>query len=202
MRRIRLRLENMQQVKGGDGIAVILLTDMQRMNAITVVCDEQMMQQILMRMQNPRICATMLPEALFSLLPSKYEMMVFGLYQGQYQVVLMDEKGESARLRMSDAVLLMLISDIPLYIEEKLMQRQCTPYDETAPGIAIPINTTSRGCTPACGLVKPSAFQQRHFISRPRPCSLFAAARQSATRCPSGGGSLRQPCKGSRRYSS
>ena len=131
----------MQQVKGGDGIAVILLTDMQRMNAITVVCDEQMMQQILMRMQNPRICATMLPEALFSLLPSKYEMMVFGLYQGQYQVVLMDEKGESARLRMSDAVLLMLISDIPLYIEEKLMQRQCTPYDETAPGIAIPINT-------------------------------------------------------------
>ena len=141
MRRIRLRLENMQQVKGGDGIAVILLTDMQRMNAITVVCDEQMMQQILMRMQNPRICATMLPEALFSLLPSKYEMMVFGLYQGQYQVVLMDEKGESARLRMSDAVLLMLISDIPLYIEEKLMQRQCTPYDETAPGIAIPINT-------------------------------------------------------------
>ena len=131
----------MQQVKGGDNIAVILLTDMQRMNAITVVCEEQMMLQILMRLQNPRMCSTMLPEALLSLLPSKYEMMVFGLYQGQYQVVLMDEKGESARLRMSDAVLLMMMSDIPLYIEEKLMQRQSTPYDETATGITIPINT-------------------------------------------------------------
>lgn len=141
MRRIRLRFENMQQVKGGDNIAVILLTDMQRMNAITVVCEEQMMLQILMRLQNPRMCSTMLPEALLSLLPSKYEMMVFGLYQGQYQVVLMDEKGESARLRMSDAVLLMMMSDIPLYIEEKLMQRQSTPYDETATGITIPINT-------------------------------------------------------------
>lgn len=131
----------MQQVKGGDGMAVILLTDMQRMRAITVVCDEQAMQQIMMRLQNPEICRTMLPEALLGLLPSKYEMMVFGLYQGQYQVVLMDEKGETARLRMSDAVLLMTMSDIPLYIEEKLMSRQSTPYDETATGIAIPINT-------------------------------------------------------------
>ena len=141
MRKIQLRFETMQQVKGGDGMAVIILTDMQRMHAITVVCDEVMMQQMLMRIQNPRLCRTMLPEALLSLLPSKYEMMVFGLYQGQYQVVLMDERGETARLRMSDAVLLMLISDIPLYIEETLMNRQCTPYDETATGIAIPINT-------------------------------------------------------------
>jgi len=131
----------MQQVKGGDGMAVILLTDMQRTRAISVVCDEQAMQQIMMRLQNPEICRTMLPEALLGLLPSKYEMMVFGLYQGQYQVVLMDEKGETARLRMSDAVLLMTMSDIPLYIEEKLMSRQSTPYDETATGIAIPINT-------------------------------------------------------------
>lgn len=141
MRKIRLRFENMQQVMGGDGIAIIVLTDMERMNAITVVCDEPMTQQILQRIKNPRLCRTMLPEALLGLLPSKYEMMVFGLYQGQYQVVLMDEKGESARLRMSDAVLLMLISDIPLYIEDSLMRRQSTPYDETATGISIPINT-------------------------------------------------------------
>ena len=141
MRRIQLRFENMQQVRGGDGMAVILLTDMQRMHSITVVCYHQTMQQILMRIQNQRMCRNMLPEALLSLLPSTYEMMIYGLYQGQYQVVLMDEKGESARLRISDAVLLMLISDIPLYIEENLMLRQRTTYDETATGIAIPINT-------------------------------------------------------------
>lgn len=141
MKKIRLRFENLQQVKGNDGIALILLTDMNRMHAITVVCDDPMMQQLLMRLQNRQLCRNMLPEALVSLLPSKYEMMVFGLFQGQYQVVLMDEHGESTRLRMSDAVWLMLISDIPLYIEESLMKRQSTPYDETATGIAIPINT-------------------------------------------------------------
>lgn len=131
----------MQQVKGGDGMGVIILTDMQRMNAITVVCDEPMMQQMFQRAQNPKLCKAMLPEALVSLLPSRYELMVFGLFQGQYQVVLMSEQGDSARLRMSDAVLLMTISDIPLYIEENLMKRQSTPFDETATGIAIPINT-------------------------------------------------------------
>ena len=117
----------MQQVKGGDGMGVIILTDMQRMHAITVVCDEPMMQQMYQRAQNPALCKAMLPEALVSLLPSGYELMVFGLFQGQYQVVLMSNKGDSARLRMSDAVLLMI--------------RQSTPFDETATGIAIPINT-------------------------------------------------------------
>ena len=131
----------MQQLKGGDGMGVIILTDMKLLRAITVVCDEPMMQQMYQRAQNPKLCRAMLPEALLSLLPSNYELMVFGLFQGQYQVVLMSEKGDSARLRMSDAVLLMMISDIPLYIEENLMKRQSSPFDETATGIAIPINT-------------------------------------------------------------
>jgi hypothetical protein len=46
---------------------------------------------------------------------------------------------------MSDAVLLTLIcDDIPLYIEENLMKRQCVDYDPKATGIAIPINTMDR----------------------------------------------------------
>lgn len=141
MKKIRLRFENLQQVKGSDFMGVILLTDEDRLNVISVVCDEAMSQQLTLRLQSKPLCRTMLPEALVGLLSSKYEMMVYGLYQGQYQVVLMSCQGETARLRMSDAVLLMLISDIPLYIEENLMKRQSTPYDETAKGIAIPINT-------------------------------------------------------------
>lgn len=122
-------------------MAIVMLTDDERRRVLTVVCDEPMMQQIYMRLKNPRLCRTMLPETLVGLLPSTYEMMVFGLYEGQYQVAIMDEHGESSRLRMSDAVLLSIISHIPLYIEEDLMRRQSVPFDETATGIAIPINT-------------------------------------------------------------
>jgi bifunctional DNase/RNase len=54
----------------------------------------------------------------------------------------MDEIGNTSRIRMSDAVLLSLISKIPLYIEENLMNRQCFPYNEkTQYQLSIPINT-------------------------------------------------------------
>jgi hypothetical protein len=141
MNRLKLRFENLQQIVGGDGIALVLLTDMERKRALTVICDEAMMQQLLLRLKNRALCRTMLPETLLSLLPSHYEMMIFGIYDGQYQVALMDEQGTSRRLRMSDAVLLSLMSNIPLYIEEGLMEHQSVPYDEKATGISIPINT-------------------------------------------------------------
>lgn len=131
----------MQQVSGGDGVAIVLLTDQERQRALTVICDEPMQQQLLLRMKVPQQCATMLPEALLTLLPSTYELMVFGLYDGQYQVALMGNDGATVRLRMSDAVLLTMMSDIPLYIEEGLMARQSVPFEEKATGIAIPINT-------------------------------------------------------------
>ena len=141
MKSTLLRFENLQQVIGGEGMAVILLTDMERKRALSVVCDEPMSQQLQMRVANPRVCRNMLPETLLRLLPSSYEMMICGLFEGQYQVVMQNEIGDSVRLRMSDAVLLSLMSEIPLYIEDNLMERQCFPFDEKAQSIAIPINT-------------------------------------------------------------
>ena len=60
MRRTLLRFENLQQVVGGEGISVIVLTDMQRQYALSVVCDDAMAQQLQMRIANPRGCRNML----------------------------------------------------------------------------------------------------------------------------------------------
>ncbi len=142
MKRTLLRFENVQQVVGDDGLAVILLTDESRQRAISVVCDEPMTRQLLMRVQSPERCKNLLPEALVSLLPSSYEMMIYGVHDGQYQVVLADTNFErSTRLRISDAVLLNIVAGYPLYIEEELMKHQCIPFNENARGVAIPINT-------------------------------------------------------------
>ncbi len=141
MKRIQLKFDSIQQVVGGDGISVILLTDIDRRNVLSVVCDGQMSQQLLMRVNKLKECNNMLPETLVGLLKDKYELMIYGLYDGQYQVVLMDEYGNSKRMRMSDAVLFTLISNTPLYIEGTLMARQSVPYEDNAKGIAIPINT-------------------------------------------------------------
>ena len=143
MRRVLLKFESLQQIAGTEEVAVILLTDEERRNVLSVVCDAEMTRQLLMRLKGKRtVTRTMLPEALLHLMQSTYEMLIVGIYDGQYQVMLMDTKnGTSVRVRMSDAVLLSLISTIPLYIEEQLWQKQSAPYDENAPGVAIPINT-------------------------------------------------------------
>ena len=76
------------------------------------------------------------------MLRSSYEMLIVGVYDGQYQVMMMDTaNGESRRIRMSDAVLLSIISHIPLYIEDRLMKQQSVAFDEHATGVAIPINS-------------------------------------------------------------
>ena len=143
MERILLRFENIQQIAGSDDLSVILLTDTERQRVLTVVCDIEMARQLLIRLRgNKELTRTMLPEALLQLLPSRYEMMIVGVFDGQYQVMLMDmANGNSARIRTSDAVLLSIISNVPLYIEKRLMEHQSAPFDEHAQGVAIPINS-------------------------------------------------------------
>lgn len=145
MKRVRLRFENIQQVVGSDDVAVIQLTDMSRERAISIVCDERMTQQFMIRMRHPELCRTFLPEALSKMLEQHYELMVYGLHDGQYQTVLSDtDFNKSTSIRMSDAVLLSMITGYPMYIEETLFLRQSNAFDENAKGIAIPINTMDR----------------------------------------------------------
>lgn len=143
MHRILLRFENLQQITGSEELSVILLTDSARQRVLTVVCDAEMTHQLLIRLHGrSEHTRTMLPETLLQFMPSRYEMMIVGIYDGQYQVMLMDvENGNSVRIRTSDAVLLSIISHIPLYIEERLMARQSVPFDEHATGVSVPINS-------------------------------------------------------------
>ena len=146
MHRILLRFENLQQMMDNEEMSVILLTDEARKRTIPIVCDADTTRQLLLRLQgNREESRAMLPEALLQLLPSSYEMLIAGVFDGQYQVVLMDTmNGNSVRIRIGDAVLLSIISHIPLYIEERLMSRQGVPFDEKARGVQIPINTLDK----------------------------------------------------------
>lgn len=152
----------MQQIAGSEGLSVILLTDEPRRRVLTVVCDADMTRQLLLRLSgNARVTRTMLPEALLQLLPSRYEMMIVGVYDGQYQVMLMDiENGNSVRVRTSDAVLLSIISHIPLYIEGRLMDSQSVPYDENANSVAIPINSMD---TPRLKAALKNAVEEENY---------------------------------------
>ena len=141
MRRIKLTFHTLQQMAGTDDMSVILLTDEAKRRVLSFMCDKAIAQQFTIRINNEK-SRIMLPEALLQLAEMNLEMMIVGIFDGQYQVMLSNlTTGASVRLRMSDAVLLSVISSTPLYIEERLMAQQSMPFDEQSTKVAIPINT-------------------------------------------------------------
>lgn len=147
MSRAQLKFKSISQIVGAEGLSVIILTDTEEQRALTVVCDHAMTEQLRLRMALSDQRHMLLPEVLISMLLSEgsiedYELMIYDVADGQYKVSLLNKLTLTLRpIRMSDAVLLALISDIPLYIDQNLMTRQSSPYQPDAPGIQIPINT-------------------------------------------------------------
>ena len=141
MKRVKLRFHTLQQMAGNDDMSVIILTDESQQHVLSFICDRAIAQQFTIRINNDN-SRIMLPEALMQVTDARLEMVVVGIYDGQYQVMLSNlSTGSSVRLRMSDAVLLSVISSTPLYIEQRLMEQQCMPFDGETSKVAIPINT-------------------------------------------------------------
>lgn len=147
MNRLQLVYKSIGEIVGSEELAVITLTDTAEQRAINFVCDHVTKYQLQMHTLQDGSCYNHLPEVLLSMLndyvkSAKMEMTIYDIKDGQYQVTLMNVDTFSIRkIRMSDAVLLSMISDVPLYIDEALMERQCIPFQEANTRISIPINT-------------------------------------------------------------
>jgi bifunctional DNase/RNase len=146
MKRVQLFYKDISEIVGGNGFSVVRLTDKEQLRVISVICDKAMTEQITIRCLRTPGCEQMLPEVLASMLmkdcKSDMELMVYDVVDGQYRVSLLNKRILMLKtIRMSDAVLLHLITGIPLYMEDDLMQRQSSPFSPESYGIAIPINT-------------------------------------------------------------
>lgn len=147
MKRVQLFFKDLSEIVGGDGFSVVRLTDKDEHYCITVICDRAMTEQLAIRVNRVPGCNQMLPEVLLGMLLSEdsvssFETMVYDVSDGQYRVTLLNRETLSLKpLRMSDAVLLNIISSIPIYIDEGLMLRQASPFHADMQGISIPINT-------------------------------------------------------------
>ena len=148
MQRTRLVFREMSQLVGSEGLSVAMLTDLPGKRVLSVICDRQMTDQMAIRLNRQPNTRLLLPEVLLEMMTADgkaldhYELYVYGIVDGQYKVSLLNRLSLTLRpIRMSDAVMLSYISHIPLYIDEQLMQRQCSEYVPFAPGISIPINT-------------------------------------------------------------
>lgn len=149
---INLIFGGISEVVGGNGIAVIMLTDRDKRYAVSVVCDDMMKRQISMRNMPDGSRDRLLPEVMSKMLHDisdggmAYRIDIDDISDGEYKTAITDMKTlRRYDIRLSDAVLLSLVSDIPIYMDEQLMKRQASPYRENADRMAIPLNTLDAG---------------------------------------------------------
>lgn len=149
MSRTELVFNGISEIVGGNGMAVIVLTDVERRRALNVVCDDMMKNMIGIRMSNISLRYNHLPEVMLQMLMdnadvSRYEITIHDIVEGEYKTMIMNvDTLNSYAIRLSDAVLLSCISKIPIYIDDELMHKQCSFYSEKTNRMAIPINTLS-----------------------------------------------------------
>lgn len=147
--KVQLFFREMAQITGSEGLSVVVLSDSTGCWALTIICDEPMTQQLLIRYNHLPGERQMLPEVLTQMLlqstgtsPDDYELLTYDVAEGQYKTVFINHStGHSIPLRMSDALLLSTLARIPLFIEERLFLRQRSRFIPHSSGLVIPINT-------------------------------------------------------------
>ncbi|MDD7318276.1 MAG: bifunctional nuclease domain-containing protein [Prevotella sp.] len=147
---IRLRFVGVSEIVGTDDLALMLLADEQCERQISIVCSRDMAIQLDMRVNKLPITRRMLPEVLYGILSRqedlRFHILINDISDGQYDSMLVNSKTqEMMPIRISDAVLLSLAGDVPIFIDEKLMAHQSVVYREPTGEmkIPLPINTMS-----------------------------------------------------------
>ena len=149
MKRVRLVVKDVLGVLNGEGVALMILTDEEEMRQISVVCDKTVAQQAELRIRGLQDTHAFMAEALCDYIrqisAKPMEILIHGVASGQYQAVLSSKDLEyPVPIRASDAVLLSMAADIPIYMDEKLMARQSVAYHAGDTGVALPVNILSR----------------------------------------------------------
>lgn len=145
MFRTRLYLKGISEIVGNIEMSIIVLVDENQERQLSIVCDKQTEYQISMRMSGMNITQKMVPEVLLGMIRKigdyRLELIINTVSDGGYNALLVNKDTmDVVSMRASDAVLLSLIGNIPLFVDESLMARQSVPFREDTKGMAIPVN--------------------------------------------------------------
>lgn len=148
MTKERLIFKGVSEIVGTEDLALLTLTDLAVKRQISIVCDRAMAVQIELRLKNLPIVKSMLPEVLCRVTNFRhdfdFEIIIDDLIGGQYRTLLYNRNTlEPTVMRASDAVLLSIVADVPIFIESNLLNRQSVPYNGNSRGVTLPVNTIS-----------------------------------------------------------
>lgn len=142
-----IKFNRLGTIAGNDNFGLVTLTDMSESAGIGFVCDEMSIRQIGLRLSGNGECDRMLPEVLLDIVRGAFDVTEFrivvnALVDGEYKAKLITAANyDGIDIRLSDAVVLSLASEIPIYIDSVLFLQQAVPFDRHSERLSIPINT-------------------------------------------------------------
>ncbi|MBR1400625.1 MAG: bifunctional nuclease family protein [Prevotella sp.] len=148
MDKVRLVFKGVSEIVGGENLGLLILTDEQCEQQISIICEKSMAVQLELRAKGLPIADILLPEVMCKVIANqthlRLELIITNLINGQYRVILCNtDTLDYVPIRASDAVLLSVAGNIPLYIVSQLMLRQSVRYSANQNGVSIPVNTLS-----------------------------------------------------------
>ena len=141
---VPLQLKGIAKIVGNDDLALLELVTNDGLKQLPIVCESTMVHEFGLRLSNVPIRNKLLPEVLWQAFGSgqqeKLQIIYADFHEGEFKVFLHhDETNEQWQVRASDAILLALIGGIPVYAEQKVVDRCATPVDTSGKGVAMPL---------------------------------------------------------------
>ena len=148
MNKTRLIFDNATEIAGNKEIGILSLTDLDKTRQLSIVCERNVALEIDKRRSPQAVNDNLLPEVLVKLLTkntnSIFEILITDIVDGQYKVYVFNAYTlDYTPIRASDAVLLSMVADIPIFISEALMRQQSVEYTGKKTGVTVPINAIS-----------------------------------------------------------
>lgn len=146
--RIKLQVKGISEIIGAEDMALLVLVDEADERQLIVPCDNLVAQQVKTRLFKYPNRDELLPEVMWNFFSQatyiQAEIFIYGFHDGVYFTTLMDTlTGKTVKIRCSDAVLLSVVTNIPIYVTRKVMLSNSEPFQPNRNKVALPINIIS-----------------------------------------------------------
>lgn len=146
--KVRLVFRGTMEIAGSENVGLILLANEEGTKQLNVLCDKHMLYEFAVRKHPDRQNRHLIAESVWSLFSQltdeRCHILIHGIAHEQYQCILVAEPSLlSTPIRMSDAVLLATITEMPILMDAALFERQSLPVTDQEESVSLPINTVS-----------------------------------------------------------
>lgn len=146
--KVRLVFRGTMEIAGSENVGLILLANEEGTKQLNVLCDKHMLYEFAVRKHPDRQNRHLIAESVWSLFSQltdeRCHILIHGIAHEQYQCIIVAEPSLlSTPIRMSDAVLLATITEMPILMDAALFERQSLPATDQEESVSLPINTVS-----------------------------------------------------------